>query len=245
MKKARKYGLLVLLSANTVLAAGIEVGATREQVIARLGEPRGRMQRGERETLLYADGSIVLEQGRVISQAQAPAAHRPAPAESATAGPGSRKRLFERLYEAIAPQLIPGTMTAIPLSELPGVDTASFRLNERWIVSVIFLNGVAEVLSYSAFNEHRWARRIEADEFDALLKKHAGGMEWRRQRTADATQYFFGALVNPHGTYVRDDGVLAFTHVNQMRIETPAFREAVSLAEQRREQQRIQHIPVR
>jgi hypothetical protein len=246
MKIQMKYLLLILIGIRTTGATSVDVGATREDVVLRLGEPLGHMQHGERETLLYPAGTIILERGFVISDGVTSDLQQPNSATITVAGPGGSKRDFERSYgTSITPRLTPGTMTGIPVKDLPGVDTATYRINDRWIVSVIFLDGRAAVLSYSAFNENRVVRRILKDEFEALLENHAAGMAWRQQRPTDATQVFFGAVVNPHGIHIREDGVSAFTHGLQARIETQAFREAVTQAERRREEQRIHHIPGR
>jgi thiol-disulfide isomerase/thioredoxin len=49
------------------LEAAVGVGATRDEVIAALGAPRGTSQAGRREILTYPDGRVVLDEGRVTS----------------------------------------------------------------------------------------------------------------------------------------------------------------------------------
>lgn len=59
--------LLSWLCLASVLEAAVGYGSTREEVIETYGPPRGQSQAGRREILTYADGRVVLEEGRVVT----------------------------------------------------------------------------------------------------------------------------------------------------------------------------------
>ena len=77
----RCFVLLALMAGAVEAAVGL--GATREEVVAALGTPRGTSQAGRREILMYPEGRVVLEEGKVTSvefkRPAPPAAPAPAP----------------------------------------------------------------------------------------------------------------------------------------------------------------------
>jgi hypothetical protein len=63
MKRLLLFGLLMIFSA----ASGIEKGASRDAVLAELGEPSGSMRNGSKEILLFKTGTVTLQGGIVIT----------------------------------------------------------------------------------------------------------------------------------------------------------------------------------
>jgi thiol-disulfide isomerase/thioredoxin len=78
--------LIGLLGLTTGLHGVVVTGATRDEVIAAYGAPKGSTQMGEREILIYPDGRVILEKGRVnrmdmkASATPTPAPEAPPPA---------------------------------------------------------------------------------------------------------------------------------------------------------------------
>lgn len=58
--------LTAVWAAACLLTFGIERGSTRSEVLAELGEPKGSMQQGSLEILLYPTGTVTLEDGVLI-----------------------------------------------------------------------------------------------------------------------------------------------------------------------------------
>lgn len=58
--------LLLVMIRVVGLASPVTSGATRDEVIAAYGPPKGSSQMGTKEILVYADGRVVLENRRVI-----------------------------------------------------------------------------------------------------------------------------------------------------------------------------------
>jgi hypothetical protein len=63
MKKLLSLGLLLI----RLPASAIETGASRDAVLAELGEPSGIMQRDGNEILLYPTGTVTLQNGSVVA----------------------------------------------------------------------------------------------------------------------------------------------------------------------------------
>jgi hypothetical protein len=90
MHHLRRIGLLLGWLAGAWTLSGVEVGDTREQVLAEKGAPLGRMAAGAREILTYPEGKVQLQDGRVTEIAEAlrrpaaPPTPAPAPADSLT-----------------------------------------------------------------------------------------------------------------------------------------------------------------
>lgn len=59
--------LMFLTSVPHIDAHSIEIGDSRDSVIADIGEPGGFMASGDMETLFYKRGTVMLERGKVIS----------------------------------------------------------------------------------------------------------------------------------------------------------------------------------
>lgn len=89
------------------LRAEIALGSTRDEVIAQFGPPRGTTKAGDREILVYADGRVVLESGRVTellrpSSAAAPARAAPPAPAPAPAAPASLVDATAQRTQALA-----------------------------------------------------------------------------------------------------------------------------------------------
>ena len=85
----RSLLLAALLAAPAAGALGADepgVGSTRDQVIARYGQPRAVLSAGSREILTYAAGRVVLEDGRV-TRWELPALAPAAPTADPTSSP--------------------------------------------------------------------------------------------------------------------------------------------------------------
>lgn len=63
MKRLLFFSLLLMHSA----VSGIEKGASRQTVLAELGEPQGTMQRDGKEILIFGTGTVTLQNGAVIA----------------------------------------------------------------------------------------------------------------------------------------------------------------------------------
>ncbi len=63
MKRLLFLSILLIHSA----VSGIEKGASRETVLAELGEPQGSMQRGGKEILIFGTGTVTIQNGAVIA----------------------------------------------------------------------------------------------------------------------------------------------------------------------------------
>lgn len=59
-------GFLIALLLCSLSASAVEQGATRDAVIAELGTPRGSMNANGEEILLFAEGTVTLQNGKVI-----------------------------------------------------------------------------------------------------------------------------------------------------------------------------------
>jgi thiol-disulfide isomerase/thioredoxin len=96
-----RQALTILAALGVLMAAPLaaeqgDIGLTRDEAVARFGEPRSVLSAGSREILTYPFGSVILDNGRV-SRTQwtgtppglkpAPAAPAPAPTPAAVAKP--------------------------------------------------------------------------------------------------------------------------------------------------------------
>lgn len=63
----RRYVITILLCLATGAFGGtVNIGDTKEMVVDAIGRPMGKMKKGDKEVLLFANGELELEAGRVV-----------------------------------------------------------------------------------------------------------------------------------------------------------------------------------
>ena len=67
LSSKEKSALIAIYEALAESAAPLQVGATEEELISRMGQPEGTMTIGNRKRLSYGNGSAIIENGSVVT----------------------------------------------------------------------------------------------------------------------------------------------------------------------------------
>ncbi len=225
----------------SVVAGEPQVGDTREQVLKVMGEPDGQAMSGQQEILFYKDGRITLKDGRVEIVNLKKTNNSKGKSQSVL---GSSKAGCVAKYGAADTNAsVVARNKYSPLISLPGTETQSYKVNDRWKARVGFLNGVAQRMDYEKSYQPGEAYKVQPAEFNAILNTQADGMTWKKDITPNLQTILFGGLVAPNGVWMRSDGVIAYERGLSVRIETKVVLEAEAREKQRKEQAWKQSIP--
>ena len=223
------------------MAEEIKVGDSSAHVLAVMGEPEGKAASGKQEVFYYQTGQITLEDGRVATINIQP--NDEGDIKNLCVLGRSKAFCAKKYGLADTNAATVARNKFSPLISLPGAETQSYRVNDRWKVRISFLNGAAQRMVYEKSYQQGERYKIQPDEFSAVLKAQADGLAWEKATMLNLQKIIVGALVNPQGRWIRTDGVIAYEQGLSILFETKTILNAEAQAKQQKELERKQNIP--
>jgi hypothetical protein len=210
-----KSFILLGIIAFGLTSPAVELGASRDTIIAELGEPSGTLQRDEKEVLIFPMGTVTLHNGEVVAADLSPRYAQEADARAAEAAKIRAARQVEQEKEKIL----------YPENHVVQIDCAYNKI-EDWSILPEFIRPAQGKYEYDVYipdGYHESVRRF----YDCLLlespalwnsvKERIRAEKWMVLILHDATGEHIGRTLNANFLAAFDDAAERF-RINKEHI---------------------------